>query len=119
MSVGPKHIPFDEFIADAGAIFDEVAAGKQVVVQRDGQLVRLAPAHRRAKRRARHLTPDDPLWDLAGAGSSGESGNHVSREIHRYIADAIAAHSTTGKRRTGASDDSTRPGSEPTPADPS
>ncbi len=61
MSVEPKYIPFDQFIVDAGAIFDEVAAGKPVVIQRDGQLVRLAPARKRAKRRARHFSMDDPL----------------------------------------------------------
>ncbi|MGH2505436.1 MAG: hypothetical protein ACRDID_23230 [Ktedonobacterales bacterium] len=91
-------VPFDQFLADAAAIFDEVAAGKRVVVQRDGQLVRLSPARPRAKRRPRHLTPDDPLWALVGAGDSGEPNNDVARDKYRYIADAIAAHSASSAR---------------------
>ena len=87
-------VQFDEFITNAAAIFDEVAAGKQVVVQRDGQLVRLSPARKRAKRRPRHISMDDPLWDIVGASSSGEPNNAVSRNIHKYIADAIASHFT-------------------------
>lgn len=82
-------VQFDEFISHAVAIFDEVAAGKQVVVQRDGQLVRLSSARKRAKRRPRHFSMDDPLWDIVGIGrSSGPTD--VSSNKHAYLADAAA-----------------------------
>lgn len=82
-------VQFDEFMTHAAAIFDEVAAGKEVVVKRDGQLVRLSPARRRAKRRARHFSMNDPLWDIVGIGhSSGPTD--VSSNKHNYLADAAA-----------------------------
>jgi antitoxin (DNA-binding transcriptional repressor) of toxin-antitoxin stability system len=82
-------VQFDEFMTHAAAIFDEVAAGRQVVVQRDGQLVRLSPARKRAKRRPRHFSMDDPLWDIVGVGrSSGPTD--VSSNKHKYLADAVA-----------------------------
>lgn len=82
-------VQFDEFLTHAAAIFDEVAAGKQVVVKRDGQLVRLSPARRRAKRRPRHFSMDDPLWDIVGIGHS-HGPTDVSTNKHKYLADAAA-----------------------------
>lgn len=82
-------VPFEQFIAAAAAIFDEVAAGKQVVVQRDGQLVRLSPARKRAKRRPRHFSMDDPLWDIVGIGRS-TGPTDVASNKHTYLADAAA-----------------------------
>lgn len=63
-------VRFDEFMTHAAAIFDQVAAGQQIVVQRNGELVRLSPARRRRKKPGRRFSTDDPLWDIVGAGRS-------------------------------------------------
>lgn len=84
-----RPIEFDDFIAHAAVIFDEIAAGKQVVVQRDGQLVRLTPARHRNKRAPRRFSMDNPLWEIAGIGRS-DSATDVSENKHKYLAEAAA-----------------------------
>jgi hypothetical protein len=93
--------------------------GQPVVVERAGKLFTLRPPKARRRKKTGIILPDDPLWELAGAGSSGAPGNHVSRDTHRYIAGAIAAHSTIGKRQTRADDDDSTPREDkPAPSDP-
>ena len=96
MAIEPKHIPFDEFASHLQALFDEAERdGQPVVVERAGKLFTLRPPKPRRRKRSRGLPPDDPMWSLMGAGSSGEPNNHVSRDIHRYVAEAIASHTTS------------------------
>lgn len=83
----PQPIQFDEFVTNAPTIFDEVAAGKQVTVERGNQLVRLSRVHRANRRAQRHFSADDPLWDIVGAGHS-TGPTDVSSHKHHYLTNA-------------------------------
>ncbi len=82
-------VEFDEFVRNAQAIFDEVASGKQITVERGNQLVRLSRVRQARKRAQRRFTADDPLWDIVGIGQSNGSTD-VSSAKHTYLADAAA-----------------------------
>ncbi len=82
-------VPFDEFMASAAAVFDEVASGKRVTVERNGVRFRLTPVRRRSGRRKRHFSMDDALWDIVGIVDSGGPGD-VATNKHKYLADAYA-----------------------------
>ncbi|MGH2501252.1 MAG: hypothetical protein ACRDID_01930, partial [Ktedonobacterales bacterium] len=82
-------ILFDEFVTNAPTIFDQVAAGKQVTVERGNQLVRLSRVRRANKRAQRHFSADDALWDIVGTGRS-TGPTEVSSDKHRYLANAAA-----------------------------
>jgi hypothetical protein len=83
-----RYVPFDEFLTDAAALFDEAASGTKVTVERDGQLFRLAPVRRRS-RRAHRFSSDDALWDIAGIARTNGPGD-VATNKHKYLAEAYA-----------------------------
>jgi hypothetical protein len=55
-------------VAHATDYFDEVAAGKSVTFEPDGQVVRLSPAHGRRSRARRRVMRDDSLSEIIGMG---------------------------------------------------
>ena len=81
-------VRFDEFLTNAPAFFDEAKAGKDITVERNGALFRLAPVRARTRRR-RGLTANDPLWDIVGMGHS-EGPTDVSTNKRKYLAEAAA-----------------------------
>lgn len=89
MATARKHITYEEFIANAGAIFDQVAAeGTSLLVERDGHVFAIVPRTKRRQRKTHRFTREDSLFDLAGAGSSAEPTD-IARHKDDYIADAI------------------------------
>ena len=82
-------IPFEDFIAHAAALFDEVASGRSVTVEQDGQLIRLSSVRRPKRRPRRESSLDDPLRDIVGIGHY-TGPTDVSSNKHKYLADAAA-----------------------------
>ena len=104
MSVEPKHVPFDEFIRDAPALFDDMERdGQPVVVERAGKLFTLRPPRTRRRKKTGVILPDDPMWGLVGLFST-EPNNDVADNKHRYIADAIASHGIPDHSQRNAND---------------
>lgn len=100
-----RPIPFEQFIADPAAIFDDMERdGQPVVVERDGKSFTLRPSKARRRKKTGIILPDDPLWTLMGAGDSGEPNNNVARDKHRYIAEALAAHKIPAARPSRTDD---------------
>lgn len=89
MATARKHITYEDFIANAGAIFDEVAAdGTHLLVERNGQVFEIVPRTKRRQRKSLKFTLEDSLFSLAGAGSSAEPTD-IAKHKDDYIADAI------------------------------
>lgn len=89
MATARKRVAYEEFIANAGAIFDQVAAeGTGLLVERDGQVFEIVPRVKRRPRKTHKFTPEDSLFSLAGAGSSAEPTD-IAKHKDDYIADAI------------------------------
>ncbi|HLY29954.1 MAG TPA: hypothetical protein VKQ36_02900 [Ktedonobacterales bacterium] len=85
-----KRIPFEEFVQHASDIFDEIVThGETIEVERDGNVITLRPKAKRGKRKSRHFSLNDPLWDIVGIGRSGGPGD-VSENKYKYVAEAIA-----------------------------
>lgn len=106
MSAEPKHIPFDEFIRDAPALFNDMERdGQPVVIERAGKSFTLRPTRARRRKKTGIILPDDPLWELVGAGSSGEPNNDVARNKYKYLADAYASHGIDQPRPASAGRD--------------
>jgi hypothetical protein len=91
---GTECVQFDEFLANAAALFDEAASGKRITVERNGERFRLVPMRRRSgtrgRRKPRHFTLDDPLWGIVGIARSRDPNTDVSSNKHKYLADAYA-----------------------------
>jgi len=84
-----KSLQFEEFVAQAPSIFDQVeASGNEVVVERHGRLFSVKPKSPRKARTKRHFGPDDSLLDVIGIGHSGQ--HDVSAHKHDYLAGAVA-----------------------------
>lgn len=91
MAIERQSIPFEELVRDAGSLFAEAAAGKEIVVEYDGQPYRITPLKRRVRLRKSHrLSPDDPFFDLAGMFDSHGPGD-VSLRVDDYLAKAYLA----------------------------
>lgn len=90
MATARKHIAYEEFIANAAAIFDQVAAeGTGLLVERGGQVFEIVPRAKRGKRKTGILDPHDSMRDIIGmAETSGPTD--VSENKHKYLADAYA-----------------------------
>lgn len=90
MATARKHITYEDFIANAGAIFDEVAAGgTHLLVEHGGQVFEIVPRAKRRSRKSGILGPRDSMRDIIGmAETSGPTD--VSENKHRYLADAYA-----------------------------
>ena len=81
-------VRFEDFVTNAPALFDEAEAGKDITVERNGALFRLAPV-RPSRRRRRRLSANDPLFDIVGIGRS-HGPTDVSGNKRHYLSDAIA-----------------------------
>lgn len=105
----PEHISLDTFVANTAALYERMQnEGGSVLVEYGDMLFSVRPAHRRrpkrARRKPRHLTADDPFFSIIGIADSGGPGD-VSTNIHKYIAEAIASYK--GLSPTKTSDDAT------------
>ena len=88
MSAAEKPIQFDEFLANAPAIFERMEREQTgVLVERAGTVYALRPKAKRA-RRPKHFTERDSLFRLAGIGHSAEPTN-IAEHKHDYLADAF------------------------------
>src|SRR5579862_2582799 len=84
-----KRIPFEEFVQHASDIFDEIVThGETIEVERDGNVITLRPKAKRGKRKSRHFSLNDPLWDIVGIGRSGGPGD-VSENKYKYVAELL------------------------------
>lgn len=91
MSAAEKPIQFDEFLANAPAIFERMEREQTgVLVERAGTVYALRPKAKRA-RRPKHFTERDSLFNIVGMMKSGGPGD-VSTNKHAYLADAYADH---------------------------
>src|SRR5579871_4736453 len=80
-------IEFDEFVANAPAIFEQIEQRHQAVtVRRKGKLYVLRP---KATRRSRHsaFTENDSIFSLAGKGMSAEPTD-IRHHKDEYLAKA-------------------------------
>lgn len=59
MAAPHKTIPFEEFIANAGAIFDELAGGSTIIVERGGKIYSLSARRARRRRKTGVIEPGD------------------------------------------------------------
>lgn len=91
MATARKHVTYEEFIANADAIFDQVAAdGTPVLVERGGHIFETVPPAKRRPRKTGILGPHDSMRDIIGmAETSGPTD--VSENKHTYLADAYAS----------------------------
>lgn len=95
MDTEQEIIPFDEFVSKVTTIFEQVASGKRVTVERDGALFLLRAARRRSRhlrQKPRGLTPTDPLLEIIGLGGNMDVAGptDVSSNKHKYLAEAAA-----------------------------
>ena len=59
------------------------------ILRRNGEDVAVLLPMKRAPRRRRTTSPDDPLWDILGIADSGGPGDAAENK-HKYLADAYA-----------------------------
>ncbi len=86
MASEPQHMQLDEFIRDASKILDELqATDTELLLEDRGKIFRLVP--KRASKRRKRFSREDPLFALGGAFASGEETD-VARNKHEYLAQA-------------------------------
>lgn len=95
MDTKTQSIPFDELVRKADSLFAEAATGKRIIVEYHGKLYRFSLVRRRdgarkSPRKSHRLTPDDPIFGLAGLGDSHGPGD-VSLRVDEYLAQAYLA----------------------------
>lgn len=91
MAAPHKTIPFEEFVANASAIFDELASGSTVVVERGGGMYSLSERRARRRRKTGVIEPGDSMFDMMGMVST-TGPTDVSANKHQYLADAYVDH---------------------------
>ena len=81
---------------EIGAMPDLVRLAEEVqsegagrILRRNGQDVAVLLPRKRAPRRRRTTSPDDPLWEIVGIAHSDGPGD-VAENKHKYLADAYA-----------------------------
>lgn len=89
MATARKHITYEEFIANAGALFDQLAAeGTSLLVEREGHVFAILPRAERQQRKTGILGPHDSMRDFIGmAETSGPTD--VSENKHTYLPRAV------------------------------
>ena len=82
-------IEFDELIANAAAIFEEIERRHEgIVVRRQGKLYLLRPKTAR-RRKPRGFSENDSIFELAGKGMSAEPTD-VRHHKDEYLAEAYS-----------------------------
>jgi hypothetical protein len=111
MSTKQDTISYEEFVASVSDVFEQVASGRTVTVERNGTLftLRTAPTQSGRRGKPRGLTPSEPLLEIIGLGGiiDDTGPTDVSTNKHKYFADAAAdLHEPSS------------PASQPTPVEP-
>jgi hypothetical protein len=82
-------IEFDELIANAAAIFEEIERRHEgIVVRRQGKLYLLRPKTARRQKR-RGFSENDSIFELAGKGMSAEPTD-IRNHKDEYLAEAYS-----------------------------
>ncbi len=81
---------------EIGAMPDLVRLAEEVqsegagrILRHNGEDVAVLLPRKRASRRRRTTSPDDPLWEIVGIARSDGPGD-VAENKHKYLADAYA-----------------------------